>query len=280
MRSTVGQWGDVQVRVVDEHIGVGSDWIVRDPRHVIIVHLAGSIRDIDTRLDDVGVAVPPLGSGEVSLLPAGRRYRAQAVGGLVRFAELRVAPRGGWRGVGADIDVGDGEAWLGRPDEALYRSIARLADLVGRTDDVAQLTAHSISHAVCLHLRETYGAARADDVEDVPALTAGAAEQLRSYVRGRLDRYITLAGLADLVGLSTHRLLVAFRRTFGTTPAQYVLAERVGRARWLLAHTAYDISTIAGATGFASHSHLTTTFKRYVGVTPRVFRRGPSDEEG
>jgi AraC family transcriptional regulator len=91
-------------------------------------------------------------------------------------------------------------------------------------------------------------------------------------VRAHLDHFITLAALADLVGLSTHRLLIAFRRTFGTTPAQYVIDQRLARARWLLAHTAYDISTIAGATGFCSHSHLTTTFKRHVGVTPHVFR--------
>jgi AraC family transcriptional regulator len=266
MRSIVGHWGDVQVRVVDEHIGVGSDWIVRDTQHVIIAHLAGSIRDIETRLDSVDVAVPPLGPGEVSVVPAGRRYRAQAIGGLVRYAELRVPPQ---------VDAGD--ARLARRDESLYRAIERLADLAGRTDDVSQMAAHSISHAVCLHMRETYGAAGCmGDVEEVPALTARAVGQLRSYVRSHLDQFITLAALTDLVGLSTHRLLIAFRRTFGTTPAQYVIAERLARARWLLSHTAYDISTIAGATGFASHSHLTTTFKRHVGVTPHVFRRRPS----
>lgn len=282
MRSTVGHWGDVQVRVVDEHIGVGSDWNVRDTKHVIIAHLTGSIRDIETRLDSVDVAVSPLGPGEVSLVPAGRRYRAQAIGGLVRYAELRVSPKARWDAVGTDVDVDNGEAQLGRRDESLYRAIERLADLAGRTDDVSQLAAHSISHAVCLHMRETYGGGadgRVGDVEEVPALTARAVGQLRSYVRAHLDQYITLAGLTDLVGLSTHLLLIAFRRTFGTTPAQFVIAERLARARWLLAHTAYDISTIAGATGFASHSHLTTTFKRHVGVTPHVFRRGPSYED-
>jgi AraC family transcriptional regulator len=264
MKSTVGHWGDVQVRVVEEHIGVGSDWIVREAKHVVIVHLTGSIRDIQTRLDSVDVAVPPLRVDEVSLVPAGRHYRAQAIGGVVRYAELRVSP---------DIDVDNGAARLARRDASLYRSIERLAELVGHTDDVSQLAAHSISHSVCLHMRETYGAdGRVGDVEDVPALTARAVGQLRSYVRAHLDHFITLAALADLVGLSTHRLLIAFRRTFGTTPAQYVIAQRLARARWLLAHTAYDISTIAGATGFSSHSHLTTTFKRHVGVTPHGFR--------
>jgi AraC family transcriptional regulator len=275
MRSTVGHWGDVQVRVVDEHIGVRSNWIFCDTQHVLIAHLGGSIRDIETQLDSVDLAVPPLGAGDVSLVPAGRRYHARAIGGLVRYAEVRVAPKARWLAVGTDVDVDHGEAQLGRRDESLYRAIERLAALTGRTDDVSQMAAHSISHSVCLHLRETYGAnGRVGDVEDVPALTTRAVGQLRSYVRAHLDQYITLAALTDLVGLSTHRLLIAFRRTFGTTPAQYIIAERLARARWLLAHTAYDISTIAGATGFASHSHLTTTFKRHVGVTPHVFRRG------
>src|SRR5580704_9032718 len=178
MKSTVGHWGDVQVRVVEEHIGVRSDWIFRDTKHVIIAHLTGSIRDIQTRLDSVDVAVPPLGVDEVSLVPAGRYYRAQAIGGLVRYAELRVSP---------DIDVDNGAARLARRDASLYRSIERLAELVGHTDDVSQLEAHSISHSVCVHMRETYGAdGRVGHVDDVPALTARAVGQLRSYVRAHL----------------------------------------------------------------------------------------------
>jgi transcriptional regulator GlxA family with amidase domain len=43
------------------------------------------------------------------------------------------------------------------------------------------------------------------------------------------------------------------------------------RARWLLITRSMDITAVALETGFASHSHFTTTFKAHLGMTPREF---------
>jgi AraC family transcriptional regulator len=51
-----------------------------------------------------------------------------------------------------------------------------------------------------------------------------------------------------------------------------MIGERLRRAKWLLTHIARDITDIALETGFSSHSHLTTTSTRHVGVTPHLFR--------
>jgi AraC family transcriptional regulator len=104
------------------------------------------------------------------------------------------------------------------------------------------------------------------------ALSPAAARLVQEYVHAHLTERITLDALSALAGLSTHNLLIAFRQALGTTPAQYVIAQRLRRVRWLLASTAADITTIALATGFASHSHLTAAFKKQTGLTPRDFR--------
>lgn len=100
------------------------------------------------------------------------------------------------------------------------------------------------------------------------------ARRLCEYIESALDQRITLAGLATLAGMSVHRLLIAFRRNFGTTPAQYILAQRLRRARWHLLNGNADIADIALDCGFASHSHLSAAFKRDTGITPRQFREG------
>lgn len=56
-------------------------------------------------------------------------------------------------------------------------------------------------------------------------------------------------------------------------PYRYVIQRRVERVKTLLRHTDLPISRIAYETGFASQSHLATTFKRNVGQTPGVYRR-------
>jgi transcriptional regulator GlxA family with amidase domain len=73
-------------------------------------------------------------------------------------------------------------------------------------------------------------------------------------------------------GAHLRDLFVAFRRELRMTPVQYVIAQRLQRSRWLLQNTTQDIGEIALATGFASHSHLTTTFKKHSGLTPSEFR--------
>ena len=75
-----------------------------------------------------------------------------------------------------------------------------------------------------------------------------------------------LDDLAAVAGMSVHNFLRAFRKSFGTTPAQYVIDQRLRRARWLLTNTAHDIVAIALETGFSSHSHLTATMHRRHGI--------------
>jgi AraC family transcriptional regulator len=66
---------------------------------------------------------------------------------------------------------------------------------------------------------------------------------------------------------------VAFTKAFGTPPYRYVIQRRVERAKSLLRHTDLPVARIAYETGFASQSHLASTFKRTVGLTPGDYRR-------
>jgi len=95
---------------------------------------------------------------------------------------------------------------------------------------------------------------------------------LRHYINASLGERITVEKLAAMVGMSSQSFAAWFKRAFKTTPAQYVLWERVKWARWLLANTNISISTIASQTGFSSQSHLTSALKHRDGQTPRELR--------
>ena len=94
-----------------------------------------------------------------------------------------------------------------------------------------------------------------------------------SYIDANLDADLSLETLASLSGVLTHQFVRAFKRKVGEPPHQYVLARRIDAARELLCTTKHPISDVAYATGFASQSHMTTTFKREIGMTPARFRR-------
>ena len=105
-----------------------------------------------------------------------------------------------------------------------------------------------------------------------PQLSPLQARYLRDFVFENLAEQITVDVLAKLSSMTPHQLLIAFRQSFGTTPAQYVITQRIRRAQWLLLHTSHDITKIAMDAGFASHSHLTSAFRSRVGFTPTDFR--------
>lgn len=83
-------------------------------------------------------------------------------------------------------------------------------------------------------------------------------------------RAVTLAELARASGLSRFQVLRGFARATGLTPHAYLVQRRVGLARRLIARGT-RLSEAALASGFADQSHMTRTFVRAYGVTPRAF---------
>jgi transcriptional regulator GlxA family with amidase domain len=105
------------------------------------------------------------------------------------------------------------------------------------------------------------------------ALSPTKIDLLRHHINANLGNQITVQSLASLVGMSSQSFAAAFKNAFRTTPAQYVLSERVKWASWLLANTNFSIAAIAAETGFSSQSHLTSAMGNVSGQTPFEFRR-------
>ncbi|MGG6288195.1 helix-turn-helix transcriptional regulator, partial [Leptolyngbya sp. AN03gr2] len=61
------------------------------------------------------------------------------------------------------------------------------------------------------------------------------------------------------------------KQSTGLTPHQYVIQRRIERAKQLLRAGNLTIAQIALQVGFAHQSHLNRHFKKWVGVTPKVF---------
>lgn len=95
---------------------------------------------------------------------------------------------------------------------------------------------------------------------------------LLSYIQDYLDQDIKLIDLANLVNLSEYYLCRVFKQQMGVTLHQYVIQQRVERAKQLLKHREMTITDIAQACGFSHHSHLTRHFKRMTGVSPSMAR--------
>jgi len=92
------------------------------------------------------------------------------------------------------------------------------------------------------------------------------------YIDANVEADLSLEALARMSGVVTHRFARAFKNKVGESPHKYVVGRRIQAARDLLLTTEHPIAEIAYATGFSSQSHLTSTFRREIGITPGQLR--------
>jgi AraC family transcriptional regulator len=80
--------------------------------------------------------------------------------------------------------------------------------------------------------------------------------------------------MAAACDLSTGFFLRAVKAATGQTPHRLLMSRRVAEARRLLRQSRYSADEIAHLAGFSSQPHMTTVFKRLIGVTPGAYRAG------
>jgi transcriptional regulator GlxA family with amidase domain len=88
------------------------------------------------------------------------------------------------------------------------------------------------------------------------------------HVHERLD----LPRLAAEAMMSVRNFSRRFRLETGATPLQWLLAQRVARARELLEATNLTVETVAHRCGFTDAPTLRRHFARQTGTTPRAYR--------
>lgn len=98
--------------------------------------------------------------------------------------------------------------------------------------------------------------------------------RILAYVDAHLTQDIKLADLAQLLTMSPFHFGRMFKQSVGISPHQYVIQQRVERAKTLLKQSDRAIIDIALDCGFSSHSHLSKQFRQLTGTTPKSFRQG------
>jgi AraC family transcriptional activator FtrA len=107
----------------------------------------------------------------------------------------------------------------------------------------------------------------------IPRCDSDTLGPLLDWALAHLDEPLTLDDLARQANVSTRTLVRRFQAAAGTTPLQWLLAQRVRRAQHLLEATDEPVERVAGLAGFGTAANLRQHFTRAVGVAPMHYRR-------
>lgn len=126
-----------------------------------------------------------------------------------------------------------------------------------------------LANALAVRLIETATASKSQMEEfTAPKLSSRQLRLLTEFIETNLGRRLHLADLAAVAGVGATRFKAMFRNSTGTPVHQYVIRRRIEYARALIATTTMPASEIALAAGFAHQSHMASTMRRILGMTP------------
>lgn len=129
-----------------------------------------------------------------------------------------------------------------------------------------------LSRGLIVHLLRRYAQI---DFAPVQAAGLGPAKKRRvaDFVEAHLADPLTLADMAQAVGMTPCVFSRLFRLSFGQPPYADVIARRIEAARRLLTGSALPIKEIAATCGFTDQAHLTQLFVRVHGKAPAAYRK-------
>ena len=97
------------------------------------------------------------------------------------------------------------------------------------------------------------------------------------YIRANVGRKIRIDDVCKGVGTNASTLHFHFRRELGTSVNQFIILEKMKKARALLIGTTYSISDIAARCGFDNVYYFSNSFKKAYGISPLRYRGGLFD---
>ncbi|SMC61226.1 AraC family transcriptional regulator [Moheibacter sediminis] len=94
-----------------------------------------------------------------------------------------------------------------------------------------------------------------------------------NYIRDNQHKSLTVDEVADKAYMSKSTFHRHFKREIGITPNEFILSEKIKKAKYLLRSTKQSVSEIAYSLAFASPSQFIKHFKSFTGLTPLKFKQ-------
>lgn len=255
-----------EMATVSESFSGDNEWSIVRERTSLIFHLGGYIDAIESEFDGRGSKLDPPMPGEMWLVPEGVRYSSRVRGMSANYIEFTYD----------QASFGQNKRLkpvAGTFDHKLFKIAHQIFCVNDSGNDVSSLHRYELLSDMIGRINKVFVSSPEPRTKRKIEFDIKQRTDVITFILDNLDEQITLEKLCGLVGEIPHRFLWAFRNAFNSTPAQYILDQRLRLARRLLTTTRMDITSIALETGFSNHSHLSTAFIKRNGVSPSHFRK-------
>lgn len=93
------------------------------------------------------------------------------------------------------------------------------------------------------------------------------------YINRNYALPLTLEELSEIANMSKQGLILAFKRSMGKTPIEYLNYIRLQNSKELLKNTDNSVGEISELCGFSNVYYFSNIFKKHIGISPNMFRK-------
>jgi AraC family transcriptional regulator len=131
----------------------------------------------------------------------------------------------------------------------------------------------SVEQALAVALVNNYSARHRAVQTHRGGLGSARLRRIKEFVHARIEDELTLCEMAQAVELSTAHFSRMFRKSTGEAPHQFLLRQRVERAKEMLRSADGRVMDVAVACGFKSQQHFAQAFRHVCGASPTEYRQ-------
>ena len=130
----------------------------------------------------------------------------------------------------------------------------------------------SLANTLAVYLVKRYAVRRVTPAVFKGGLPGYRLKRVLDYIADSLEGNISLSQLAAIAGMSPHYFSELFKQSTGHAPHNYVLVQRIERAKQKLRDPRRSIIDAGLDAGFQNSSHFARMFRKLVGTTPSKYR--------
>ncbi|WP_432040051.1 GlxA family transcriptional regulator [Streptomyces cucumeris] len=138
--------------------------------------------------------------------------------------------------------------------------------------DLGAQVANQLARRMVVPAHRPGGQAQFIDVS-VPTSDDEGLTPVLDWARAHLDRPLTVTELARRAAMSPRTFYRRLQAATGATPLQWLLHQRLGRARTLLEATDFSVEKVGELSGLGTANNLRHHFLKQLGTTPSDYRR-------
>lgn len=99
------------------------------------------------------------------------------------------------------------------------------------------------------------------------------ADIIKDYIDRNAAGVISVGELAALISKSVSQTIRIFKKTFGITPYEYLLEQKLDRAKLMLKGSNMSVKDISAAISFSDEHYFSGLFRKKTGLSPCEYRR-------